>query len=252
MKRKNFEIEICSDSIESVIEAEKGGADRVELCESIHVGGTTPSFGLMQMAKEKSNIDVFALIRPRAGSFVYSNDEVSIMIKDIKAALNVGVDGIVIGCLNLDGSIDEDNCSRLIEAAKGLPITFHRAFDVAENPMKALKTINSMGVTRILTSGKENKAIDGIELLAELVKAAPKKLKIMAGGGIDEFNVEKIAQEAGVKVFHGSLRVEKLDYNAFHDLKVRFNSTKDIPENRRKITSADRVRNLIKTLENEI
>lgn len=251
MKRNEFEIEICTDSIESVIEAEIGGADRVELCEAIHIGGTTPSLGLMQLAKEKTNFDVFALIRPRGGNFVYSDDEVSIMIRDIKAAVSLGIDGIVIGCLKMDGSTDYDKCSLLIDAAKGLPVTFHRAFDVTKNPFEALDVINSLGVKRILTSGQENKAFEGIDLLSQIRQAAPTNLKIMAGSGVDETNIIQIAKKTGIKAFHASLRVERPDYKNLNENKVKFNSTKDIPENSRKITSAYRVRNLIKSLENE-
>lgn len=251
MNRTNFEIEICTDSIESVFEAEKGGANRVELCEAIHVGGTTPSFGLMRLAKEKTNIDVFALIRPRGGNFVFSEDEMAIMIEDIKAAVSIKIDGLVIGCLKTDGSIDYENCCRLIEAAKGLPITFHRAFDVCKNPFKALETIHSMGIKRILTSGQQNKAIDGVDLLYNLQKNATENLKIMAGSGIDESNIQLIAEKTGVTSFHASLRIEIADSKTFYNNKVYFNSTKEIPENGRKITSADRVSNLIKILENE-
>ena len=252
MIRESFEIEICTDSIESVLEAEKGGADRVELCEAIHVGGTTPSLGLMKIAKEKSNLDVFALIRPRAGNFVYSNDEMAIMIEDIKAAVNIGIDGIVIGCLNIDGSIDYDNCNRLIESGKGLPVTFHRAFDVCKNPFEALEVINSMGITRILTSGQENKAFDGLGLLSQLQKKAPENLKIMVGSGVDESNIKKIATETEIRAFHASLREEEDSQNNPVINKVQFNSTKDIPENIRKITSADRVSNLIEILESVV
>ncbi|NJO87904.1 MAG: copper homeostasis protein CutC [Chloroflexia bacterium] len=252
MKRNEFEIEICANSIESVIEAQNGGADRVELCESIEVGGTTPSFGLMSLVKEKSDIDVFALIRPRGGNFVYTKDEVSIMIRDIRAAISLGVDGVVIGCLLKNGNVDYDNCSRLIEVAKGLPINFHRAFDVARNPFEALEVIDSLGITRILTSGQENKAFDGVDLLSQLQQAAPTNLKIMAGSGIDETNIVQIAKKTGITAFHASLRVEIQDTHTSNEYKVKFNSTNEIPENSRKITSANRVRNLIKTLENEL
>jgi copper homeostasis protein len=206
----------------------------------------------MSIAKERSNIDVFALIRPRGGSFVYNNDEISIMTKDIEVAVNIGIDGIVIGCLNVDGNIDYDNCCRLIEAAKAKPITFHRAFDVCKNPFEALEVIGSMGIQRILTSGQQNKAIEGLPLLAELQKAALQNIRLMAGSGIDESNITEIAQETGITSFHASLRVEKTDYNVFYNKKVFFNSTKDIPEDIRKITNADRASDLIKTLENEL
>ena len=249
MKRNDFEIEICANSIESVIEAEKGGANRVELCENICEGGTSPSFGLISLAKEKCDIDVFVLIRARGGNFVYSENEISIMLKDIKAAVNIGVDGIVIGCLNPDASIDYDNCCRLIEAAKGLPVTFHRAFDVTNNPFQALKLIKTMGIERVLTSGQQNKAIDGLDLISKLQQDSLGKLKIMAGSGIDESNIAEIANITKIKAFHASLRVEVENANIHTKNNILFNCTKDIPENTRKISSANRIQKLINNLE---
>ena len=173
------------------------------------------------------------------------------MIRDIKAAASLGIDGVAIGCLLEDGSIDYDNCCRLIEATKGLPVTFHRAFDVANNPFLALEVIHSMGVQRILTSGQQNKAIDGLNLLTQLQQATPEDLKIMVASGIDESNIREIANKTKVSAFHASLRVEKPNFNSFQKTQVYFNSTLDISENIRKITSSERVRNLIKTLSND-
>lgn len=247
MKRNDFEVEICANSIASVIEAEKGGADRVELCDNICEGGTTPSYGLISLAKEKCKIKVFVMIRPRSGDFVYNENEINIMLKDIKAAVNIGVDGFVIGCLNSSLAVDYDTCSRLIEAAKSLPITFHRAFDVTTDPFESLRVIESLGIDRILTSGQQNKAVDGIKLLTELQQYSPSFPKIMAGSGIDESNVEKIANLTGLKAFHVSLRTERKSISKTHN--IQFNCSKDIPENIRKITSAERIKKFISILE---
>ncbi len=248
MQRSDFEIEICADSIESVLEAQKAGANRVELCESLCEGGTTPSYGLMSMAKQLVDIDVFVLIRPRKGNFVYSKHEIDIMIKDIEAAVNIGVDGIVIGCLTADGEIDIPACKKLIYAAASLPVTFHRAFDVCKNPIKALEEIKQLGVQRILTSGQQNKAIDGVELLAKLNKQAKSDLKIMVGSGVDENNIVEIAKATNAKAFHASLRSECKDPEFYTNKNVLFNCSKDIPEFNRKISDSTRIKTLINKL----
>ena len=230
MNRKGFEIEICAGNIESVLAADNGGADRVELCENLSEGGTTPSYGSMVLSKEKCSLDVFVIIRPRGGDFVYTQIEFEVMLKDVQSALEIGVDGIVLGCLKPDGTVDLEKCSRLMEVAKGLPVTFHRAFDVTPNPFEALETIRSLGVNRILTSGQKNKAEDGMELIKKLQENAGTKLRIMPGSGINESNIQHIALSTGVNSFHASLR-------------------EDMSENKYKVTRAKRVKALIKKME---
>ena len=230
MNRKDFEVEICAGNIESVLAADMGGADRVELCENLLEGGTTPSFGSMVLSKEKCSLDIFVMIRARGGDFVYSETEFEVMQKDIQSAVEIGVDGIVVGCLQPDGTVDYERCSRLIETARGLSVTFHRAFDGTPDPFEALHIIKSLGVERILTSGQKNRAIEGIELIRNLQKMAGASLRIMAGSGIDESNIQKIATSTGVNSFHASLR---------EDAEI-----KDF-----KISSAQRVKALIKKIE---
>jgi copper homeostasis protein len=229
LNRKDFEIEICAGNIESVLAADMGGADRVELCENLSEGGTTPSCGSIVLSKEKCSLDVFVIIRPRGGDFVYTQIEFEVMLRDVQSAVEIGADGIVIGCLKPDGTVDSDRCSRLIETAKGLPVTFHRAFDVTPDPFKALETIKSLGVNRILTSGQKNKAEEGVELIKKLQVNAGTKLRIMPGSGINELNIQKIALSTGVNSFHASLR-------------------EDVSENNYKVTSAKRVKALIKKI----
>ncbi|PID89582.1 MAG: copper homeostasis protein CutC [Bacteroidia bacterium] len=248
MQRSDFEIEICADSIESVLAAAEAGADRVELCESLCEGGTTPSFGLISVAKQWVDIDVFVLIRPRKGNFVYSQHEIEIMTKDIEAAVKAGADGIVIGCLTSDGEINTAACKKLIAAAQSLPVTFHRAFDVCKNPTKALEDIKNLSVQRILTSGQQNKAIDGVELLAKLNKQAENAIKIMAGSGVDEHNILEIAKRSGAKAFHASLRSEKEEPPFYTNKNVLFNCTPEIPEFTRKISDSSRIKLLINQL----
>jgi len=229
LNRKDFEIEICAGNIESVLAADIGGADRVELCENLSEGGTTPSYGSIVLSKEKCSLDVFVIIRPRGGDFVYSKIEFEVMLKDVQTAVEIGADGIVIGCLKPDGTIDIEKCSRLMEVAKGLPVTFHRAFDVTPDPYEALDTIKSLGVNRILTSGQKNKAEDGVELIKELQENAGTKLRIMPGSDINESNIQRIAISTGVNSFHASLR-------------------EDVSETNYKVTYARRVKALIKKM----
>jgi copper homeostasis protein len=241
LKRNDFEIEICAGNIESVLAADLGRADRVELCENLSEGGTTPSYGSIILSKEKCSLDVFVIIRSRGGDFVYSEIEFEVMRKDVQSAVEIGADGIVIGCLKKDGTVDYEMCSRLIEDAKGLPVTFHRAFDITPDPFEALETIKSLGVDRILTSGQKNRAEDGIRLIRELQENAGVNLRIMPGSGINELNIQNIALSTGVKSFHASLR---------EDIESKTNYTRQyVSENKYKATSASRVRKLIKKVE---
>jgi copper homeostasis protein len=213
----------------------------VELCENLSEGGTTPSYGSIAVSREKSNLDVFVLIRPRGGDFVYSEIEFEVMRRDVQSAAEIGADGIVIGCLEPDGRIDIQNCSRLMGAARGLPVTFHHAFDITPNPLEALEIIKSLGIHRILTSGQKSRAEHGIELIRELHKDAGTSLVIMAGSGIDETNIQEIASRTGIISFHASVREDI-------PLKTDFGD-KGIPFNDYQLTSAKRVKELIKLLE---
>lgn len=213
----------------------------MELCENLHEGGTTPSFGSMVLSKEKCSLDVYVIIRSRGGDFVYSEIEFEVMLKDIQFAVEIGIDGIVSGCLKPDGSIDSERCSRLMEAAKGLPVNFHRAFDVTPDPFEALEIIKSLGVKRILTSGQRNRAEDGLTLIRELHENAGTNLQIMPGSGIDESNIQKIASGTGVNSFHASLRKDVESKDIFR--------REDVSGNKYKVTDARKVKELIKKVE---
>lgn len=249
MKRKDFEIEVCANSIISAIAADKGGADRVELCNNLYEGGTTPSAGHIFQVKFSTSLQVFPIIRPRGGDFFYSKEEINVMIKDIEIAISMGADGFVVGCLNSDGSIDYENCSRLIEAADGLPITFHRAFDMAKDPYQALLVCNKLGVKRVLTSGQKNKAIDGVSLIYELVQLAGDKITIMVGSGVTEFNIADIANRTKAKSFHVSLRKSYNSKMKFRRGNIFMGGLSEIPEFENKFTSAKKVQKLISNLE---
>ena len=200
-------VEICANSAQSCVEAEIGGASRVELCAGIPEGGTTPSYGEIYMAKKlTSAIDVNVIIRPRGGDFLYTQAETESMILDIELAKQLKVHGVVFGCLTKQGDIDIPLMCRLIDAAKPLSVTCHRAFDVCRDPFAALESLIELGCDRILTSGQQPDAVQGIPMIKELVQRAGERIIIMPGCGVREDNIERIESETGAKEFHTSAR----------------------------------------------
>jgi copper homeostasis protein len=202
----NYKFEICANSVASCIAAQEGGADRVELCAGIPEGGTTPSFGMIRNARENISIALNVIIRPRGGDFLYSDSELREMVYDIQAAKELGADGLVFGCLRPDGSVDMEAMSVLMEAAGDTPVTFHRAFDHTSDPFKALEDVISLGCARILTSGCRPTALEGAELLAQLVEKAAGRIIIMPGCGVRESNIAEIARLSSAREFHFSAR----------------------------------------------
>ena len=201
-----YKFEICANSVASCIAAQEGGADRVELCSGIPEGGTTPSFGMIRKARASIDIALNVIIRPRGGDFLYSEDELEEMIHDIRIAEELGADGLVFGCLTKEGNIDKRAMSILMEAAGSLPVTFHRAFDHSADPLKALEDIIELGCARILTSGCRPTALEGADLLAQLVEKAGDRIIIMPGCGAKESNIAEIARLSGAREFHFSAR----------------------------------------------
>ncbi len=195
-------LEICIDSVASAISAEQGGAARVELCQNLFEGGTTPSIGTVYQTLQRVGIKVNAIIRPRGGDFLYSSDEFEIMKRDIVTLKEAGINGVVIGMLNADGSIDTERTQQLIELARPLEVTFHRAFDVSLDPFRSLENLIDLGVDRLLTSGQEPSVLEGVELIAELVRRAGDDIIIMPGAGITAKNLTRIIQETGAKEYH--------------------------------------------------
>ncbi|HCV23543.1 MAG TPA: copper homeostasis protein CutC, partial [Candidatus Latescibacteria bacterium] len=194
--------EICIDSVAGAIAAQEAGAHRVELCQALSVGGTTPSAAMIQSVKAASNFPVHVLIRPRGGDFVFCDDEWDVMARDIELAGEWGVDGVVIGGLCADRTLDVDHCRRLIERARPMSVTFHRAFDLCADPMTALRQLLDLRVDRLLTSGQAATAHEGRGLLRDLVRAAGERLLIMAGAGIHERNVAELVRDSGVNELH--------------------------------------------------
>jgi copper homeostasis protein len=228
--------------------AQKGGAQRVELCDNIYEGGTTPSYGAIKIAREKLNIELNIIIRPRGGDFCYSDLEFEIMQKDIGFAKENGVDGIVIGLLNPNGSIDIKRTKQLVELAKPMSVTFHRAFDVSNNPFQALNDIIECGCDRILTSGHENKAYNGIDLLKQLIQESKKRIIIMPGSGINETNIQEIYEATGAKEFHASLRKDAVSTMIYRKENINMGSIPHLNEFSISITDPERVEKIIQIL----
>lgn len=199
-------LEVCAGSVESVAAARNGGAARVELCSALEIGGITPSVGLITEARHIEGIALNVLIRPRGGDFLYNESEVATMEQDIVAARQCGADGVVIGALTAEGDVDVQVCNRLIKAAEGMSITFHRAFDMCRNPFLALEDIISLGCHRILTSGQAASAYTGITLIKQLVEAAQGRISIMPGCGVNAANATSILNSTGCYEIHASAR----------------------------------------------
>ncbi|MDO5665760.1 MAG: copper homeostasis protein CutC [Bacteroidia bacterium] len=246
-----YKIEICANSVASCIEAQKGGAYRVELCAGIPEGGTTPSYGDIALARElltKTKLNV--IIRPRGGDFLYSDLEQKIMLKDIEMCRKLGIDGVVIGCLTPDGDVDMQRNKELVEAAGNMNITFHRAFDMCRDPFESLENIVSLGCKILLTSGQQPKAEQGIELLKQLVQKADNRITIMPGSGVNETNIAKIAQETGAHEFHLSARESIESQMTYRNPNLKMGATNVvINEFSQDITSARKVKNTLVKLQ---
>jgi len=199
--------EICVDSVAGVRAAREAGADRVELCSSLIEGGLTPSLGTMVEARRVEGIRLHVMIRPRGGDFLYDPDEIAAMEADIVTARSVGADGVVFGVLDGDGRIDAETTARLIASARPIAVTFHRAFDMAVDPLQALETLIGLGVDRVLTSGQEPNAYEGAETIARLVQAAAGRIVVMPGGGITARNVGRVVAMTGAGEVHFAARV---------------------------------------------
>ncbi len=210
-----MKLEIIGFNIESCIAAQEAGAHRIELCASPGEGGTTPSYAFIKAAREKLQIDLYVMIRPRGGDFLYSDEEFEMMKTNVAICKQLECDGIVTGILAKDGQVDKERCKVLVDLAYPLEVTFHRAFDRVVNPFEALEEVINLGFERILTSGLRSKAIDGKETLSALVKQSDGKIIIMPGSGINVENIIEIAESTGAKEFHSSASIfaeNKMEY----------------------------------------
>ena len=216
-------IEICCSSVSEICEAAKGGAQRVELCGAIACGGVTPSYGLIKEASRlKDIIDINVIIRPREGCFLFSEQEVEEMCQDIDLCCELGLHGVVIGALTPYGDIDMHACRKMMAHARDLSVTFHRAFDVCRDPMKALEDIITLGCDRILTSGLEATALEGAPLLARLIDKAAGRIIIMPGAGIRPSNIAQIEKITRAEEFHSTARITEPDGMLYNNPKVSF------------------------------
>jgi copper homeostasis protein len=238
----SIQLEICVDSVESAVAAQAGGADRVELCSALFEGGLTPSLGLLEVVRRRVTIEIAAMIRPRAGDFCFTDDEFDVMQTDVVRAREAGAQVIVLGLLNPDGTIDESRTARLIELARPLSVTFHRAFDMAADPFRALDVLIALGVNRLLTSGQERSAVEGLDLIRDLVRHAGSRISIMPGGGVTERNLKKILEYTGAREIHGSASGTRESRMTFRNSRVVMGGQLGPPEYAVKVASQDRVR----------
>lgn len=232
-------IEACVDTLQSAINAERGGADRIELCADLADAGTTPSHGTLKLALEQLRIPVFPIVRPRGGSFVYDEDDVAVIRIDLRHARDIGAPGAVIGAITRDGDIDEEITATLRADAPSMQLTFHRAFDVCGDARTALETLITLGINRVLTSGQSPTAWEGRTLLAELVRQAAGRITIVAGGGVHEDNAAELVKATGVRELH--VRGTSAHHDPEPARSIAFRKALPIDERVRSVTDPQRI-----------
>lgn len=246
--RMNFKLEICVDSVESAIEAQNAGADRIELCNNLMEGGTTPGPGTISSARNNLTIALNVIIRPRGGDFLYSDIDYDIMRRDIDMCGENGVNGIVLGMLEPDGSIDVDRTAKLIGFARPMSATFHRAFDMCKDPFKGLEDVIASGADRLLTSGQKNKADEGTDLIRELIVKAGNRIIIMPGSGINAENITRILLNTGAREFHLTGRKVIDSDMIYRKQGISLGGIHGIPEFSRKVADPDMIRSIVNKL----
>ena len=234
--------EVCIDTVESALAAEAGGASRVELCSALGEGGLTPSLGLMKVVRSRIRIPIAAMVRPRAGDFCYSDDEFEVMKQDLVALQQQGADMIVLGLLLPDGTIDVERTRQLIDLARPLPVTFHRAFDMTKDAKASLETLIQLGCDRVLTSGQEKSVLEGLDLLVDLVRQAGDRILVVPGGGITERNLPRILRECPVREFHVSASGTRDSRMEFRNSRIPMGRTLAASEYAVPVADAGRVR----------
>lgn len=215
MQKKTYTLEIACDSLTAAIKAERAGANRIELCSNLAQGGTTPSAATIKLAKAHLNIPVFVLIRPRKGDFLYTELELSTIIEDIEIAKQLGADGIVAGCLTANGTLNKRQLEQMLIAAAPLPFTFHRAFDMCRDPEHVLEQLIDLGVNCVLTSGQASTAVEGQANIAQWVKQAAQRVKIVAGAGVRSNNIKQLLNIPELLEFHSSAKTKQISKMQF-------------------------------------
>jgi copper homeostasis protein len=243
-----FKLEICVDSLESAITAQTAGADRIELCSNLYEGGTTPSHGMILSVRNNLTIEMNVIIRPRGSDFLYSDPEFDIMRRDIDSCSEAGANGVVLGILLADGNIDIERTSKLIEFARPMKVTFHRAFDLCMDPSKGLEDAILTGAERILTSGQKGDALSGSELIGNLTKQAGDRIIIMPGGGINDSNISAIAMKTGAKEFHLTARKIINSDMIYRKPGISMSGIPEFEEYSRKTADHEKISNIINIL----
>jgi copper homeostasis protein len=251
MSNKEFLVEVCVNSVVSAMEAEKGGAHRVELCDNLLEGGTTPSAASIQLAGKILTVDLNVIIRPRGGDFCYSDIEYDVMKSDILAAKELGADGVVIGVLDVEGRVDRKRTRELIELARPMNVTFHRAFDMTASPFEALHDLIELKVDRILTSGQKNTAMDGIGLISDLVREAGDKVIIMPGCGITPGNIAKLAEKTEAREFHVFAVKRVKSPMKYRNQEAFMGAPVEVSEFETSVTDAEVIRRIVSQLQNK-
>ncbi len=236
-----FQLEVIGFNIESCVTAQSSGAHRIELCDNPFDGGTTPSYGFIKAAREILSIDLYPIIRPRGGDFLYTDREFEIMKTDVQLCRELGCDGVVIGMLHADGTVDKIRCRQLVDLAYPMGVTFHRAFDRTNDPFKALEDIIEIGCERILTSGQMPGALEGAELIYALIQQADERIIIMPGSGVHSDNIIALAEQTGAKEFHTSARI--LSDSKMSFINPAMNENLEVV-----VTDADEVKKIVELL----
>ena len=248
MNESKLIIENCAGDVPSCLQAERGGASRIELCAALSEGGTTPSYGTVATALRHCHLPIIPIIRPRSGDFLYTETEIDVMLEDIRVLRQLGVAGFSLGALTPDGDLDEELCRRLIREAEGLPVTLHRAFDRAASLEKTLEQAVAVGFACILTSGGTPSAVDSLDRIRRLVEQADGRICIMAGSGITADNARHVVESTGVSAIHGTFARQRVSVMRHSSAAFPPSSTALVPERDYRVTDAEAISSIRQSL----